>query len=80
MGRRHANDVRQFSPPPAGVYLVHWFHEISRGRGVGPAGYLPISAREINDWCILRSVRLLPWETDALLRLDEKFLSVIAEP
>ena len=79
VGRKHPKDNWAYGPPAVGRYVLDWFWEISRGRGTYEGGYRPISAREINEWCVLRRVTLLPWETDALFRLDDKFMTVVTE-
>lgn len=78
-GRKHPSDNWAYGAPKAGLHLWHWFWEISRGRQMHEATYLPLAAREINEWCAMRRIRLLDSEIDAIFRLDGKFREVMAE-
>lgn len=78
-GRAHPDDHWLYEKPLGGTYLLTWFWEIGRGRQVVDGGMLPIAARDINDWCVLRRIRLAPWEVSAILTLDAKFLEVMRD-
>lgn len=65
--------------PPAGLYLLNWFLEISPGRAHSGFGPLPLSATEILSWCQLRQVRLSPWEFLTIRDLDALWIKVMHE-
>jgi hypothetical protein len=78
-GKRHQDDNWDYEVPAAAQYLLDWFWELNMGRGISQAGYLGLSAVEIQAWASLRQIRLRDWELDALRQLDAKFLQVMAE-
>lgn len=56
--------------PPALVYLWNWFMELEAARGGNGYGINPLSFAEIHAWTQLTRVQPVPWEIDAIKRID----------
>ena len=60
--------------PPTATYLWRHFVDLHRERGVGMAGPLRLTARNIIDWAWCAGVELELWERRALRALDDLWL------
>jgi len=60
-------------------YVWAAFLLLNHTRGQGFSGPLPISYQEIIAWQQLTNESLLPWEVDAIKRLDAVYLRVVTK-
>ncbi len=60
-------------------YLLRYFYMASRGRGATFGAWLPIPPSEIGAVERLLRISLLPWEINALMRLDDAWREVMME-
>lgn len=59
-------------------YVWTAFLLLNQTRGQGFSGPLPISFQEIDAWQRLTHNVLLPWEIEAIKRLDAAYLRVVS--
>lgn len=60
-------------------YVWTAFLLLNQTRGQGMNGPLPISYQEIESWMRMTDNRLLPWEIEAIKRLDAVYLKVVSK-
>lgn len=65
--------------PPEAVHLWDTFLELTRRRHGNGFAPLPITHQDIRAWSELKQWPLAPWEIDAILALDDAFLSAQAD-
>lgn len=71
--------IHELEPPGGSEYLLGWFWDLSRGRGQGYSGPLPLAAQEVKAWADLSGVDLEPWEFRAIRMMDMSFLNSVAK-
>jgi hypothetical protein len=68
-------------PIPAGFgYLLDWFNELHRRRGVGPNGPSPLSWSDVDAWARRTDRDPCPWELAVIERLDDAYFGSLAGP
>jgi len=60
-------------------YVWTVFLLLNNTRGQGFSGPLPISYQEIDAWQRMTKNTLLPWEIEAIKRLDAVYLKVVTK-
>lgn len=66
--------------PVALAYLWGWFTELASARGGnGLGGVNPIGYAEMDAWARLRALDPTPFEIDVLRRLDQSYLTILAD-
>jgi hypothetical protein len=65
--------------PHAGVHVWSWFLDLHNGRGGGGFGPAPLSWHDFEAWARLRGLAPEGWEVDALLRLDQAWLTEMSK-
>lgn len=77
---RKPKQLAEIPEMPADVgYLWAWFLELDGGRGGNGFGLNPLSYSEIQAWATLMRVKLVPWEVEAIKRIDSVRIRVSNE-
>ena len=64
--------------PPAGEMLWTWFFRLSKGRANYGYGAAPLTWADLEAWMRITGVDLSPLEADALLSMDNAYISALA--
>lgn len=71
--------IEETEPPAGAEYLLEWFWDVSKGRGEGFSGPMPLSSGEIKAWAELSGLELDPWEFRVIRTMDRAFLEAVAK-
>ena len=61
-------------PPNPAPHFTDWLVEIGLTEAAGMSA-VPLSWREINEWCARTCIDLLPWEARLMRRLSSDYLT-----
>jgi len=63
--------------PRAISYIWDWFLALSRRRGQGMSGPIPLSNQEVKAWADNLGCHPSPWEIEVIFGLDDVFLEIV---
>ena len=70
--RKHLQQVQKTTGKESAAYIWHWFWELK--------GSQPLTYTEIKNWSELTATPLTPFEVQALVELDRRFIAVHGVP
>ncbi|WP_425462117.1 phage tail assembly chaperone [Maritalea myrionectae] len=80
--RQHLAAIDRDSEEPEPIsheYLIDWFLRLSRRRPTSTSGYAPLTFEGIDAWVRLSGEAPEPWEIMMIEKMDDAWLSGVAE-